>query len=247
MGLENQVALVTGGSRGIGRAVCIRLAQEGADIVINYAGNEEKAQETARACEAYGVRTLCVKGDVADPAQVDALFQQAIEFGGRIDILVNNAGITRDNIMLRMKPEDFDRVMQVNLYGTFYCMKRAARIMLKQKYGRIISLSSVVGIRGNAGQANYSASKAAVIGMTKSLAKELAAKGITVNAVAPGMIATEMMAAVSEEAKKAIADSIPARRAGEPEDVANAIAFFAARESAYLTGQVLCVDGGMAV
>ena len=148
MGLENQVALVTGGSRGIGRAVCIRLAQEGADIVINYAGNEEKAQETARACEAYGVRTLCVKGDVADPAQVDALFQQAMEFGGRIDILVNNAGITRDNIMLRMKPEDFDRVMQVNLYGTFYCMKRAARIMLKQKYGRIISLSSVVGQRG---------------------------------------------------------------------------------------------------
>lgn len=247
MSLEKQVALVTGGSRGIGRAVCVRLAKEGADIIINYAGNEAAARETAAQCEAYGVKTLCVQADVSKEEDCDRLFEQAMAFEGKIDILVNNAGITRDNLILRMKPEDFDAVIETNLRGVFLCLKKASRIMLKQKYGRIINLSSIVGLRGNAGQVNYAAAKAGVIGMTKSLAKELAAKNVTVNAVAPGMIATEMTGSLPEKAREEMLSSIPCKRAGEPEDVANAVSFFADPASGYITGQVLCIDGGMAV
>ena len=247
MSLSNQVALVTGGSRGIGRAVCERLAREGADIIINCSGSLEKAEETATLCEAYGVRTLCVKADIADAEACEEMFARVKEFGGRLDILVNNAGITRDQLLLRMKEDDFLRVTDVNLTGTFHCMKHASRMMLRQKYGRIISISSVVGLRGNAGQINYAASKAGVIGMTKSLAKELAAKHITANAVAPGWIVTEMSEAVSDAAKDAFLAQIPAGQPGQPEDVANAVCFLAQPESAYITGQVLCVDGGMAM
>ncbi|MBQ9061687.1 MAG: 3-oxoacyl-[Eubacterium sp.] len=247
MSLQGQTALVTGGSRGIGRAICIRLAQEGADLVINCAGNISGAEETAKLCEAYGVRTLCIQADISDAQACGEMFAKAKEFGGKIDILVNNAGITRDQLLLRMKEEDYQRVIDVNLTGTFHCMKEASRMMLRQRYGRIISISSVVGVRGNAGQINYAAAKAGIIGMTKSLAKELAAKQITVNAVAPGWIETEMSEAVSDEAKAAFLAQIPAGRPGKPEDIANAVCFLAQPESAYITGQVLCVDGGMAM
>lgn len=247
MTLKGQTALVTGGSRGIGREVCIRLAQEGADLVINCAGNLHGAEETAARCEAYGVNTLCIQADVSDAVSCGAMFAQAKEFSGRIDILVNNAGITRDQLLLRMKEEDYQRVIDVNLTGTFHCMKEASRMMLRQKYGRIISISSVVGLRGNAGQVNYAAAKAGIIGMTKSLAKELAAKQITVNAVAPGWIETEMSEAVSDDAKAAFLSQIPAGHPGSPADIAHAVCFLAQPESSYITGQVLCVDGGMAM
>lgn len=244
---EKQTALVTGGSRGIGRAVCIRLAKEGIDLVINYSSNRDAAEETAAECEKMGIRTLCVQADVDVEKDVDRLFDEAMKLNGRLDILVNNAGITKDNLLMRMKPEDFDRVLQVNLYGTFYCMKKASRIMLRQRYGRIVNMSSVSGLHGNPGQVNYSAAKAGVVGMTKALAKELAAKNVTVNAVAPGMIDTDMMAAVSDAAREKIAAMVPMRRMGRPEDVAEAVAFFASPSAAYITGQVLCVDGGMAI
>ncbi len=247
MDFKNRVALVTGGSRGIGRAICIRLAKGGADIIINYAGNEAAAQETAAACQKYGVRTLCVQADISREEEADQLFDKALENFKTIDILVNNAGITDDDLLLKMKAESFDSVIKTNLYGTFYCMKRASRVMLRHRYGRIISLSSVVGLRGNAGQANYAASKAGVLGMTRSLAKELAAKNITVNAVAPGMVATDMTAKLGEKTAQQIVTSIPAGRAGTPEEVAEAVAYFASESAGYVTGQVLCVDGGMAV
>ncbi len=247
MDVSNQVAVVTGGSRGIGRATCIQLAKAGAHVVINYAGNEGAAKETQKQCEQYGVQAVLVQGNVALEADVDRLFEEALKINGRIDILVNNAGITKDNILLRMKTEEFDDVINVNLKGAFLCMKKASRIMLKQRYGRIINLSSVVGLRGNIGQLNYAASKAGVIGMTKSLAKELAARNVTVNVIAPGMIATEMTEEIADAAKEAILSTIPMGKPGEAEDVANAIVFFASKEAAYLTGQVLCVDGGMAV
>lgn len=247
MDVSNQVAVVTGGSRGIGRATCIQLAKAGAHVVINYAGNEGAAKETQKQCEQYGVQAVLVQGNVALEADVDRLFEEALKINGRIDILVNNAGIKKDNILLRMKTEEFDDVINVNLKGAFLCMKKASRIMLKQRYGRIINLSSVVGLRGNIGQLNYAASKAGVIGMTKSLAKELAARNVTVNVIAPGMIATEMTEEIADAAKEAILSTIPMGKPGEAEDVANAIVFFASKEAAYLTGQVLCVDGGMAV
>lgn len=245
--LQGQVALVTGGSRGIGRAICIRLAQEGADIVINYNANEEKAAETEKQCRTFGADTLCISADVADPQACRELFQKVKDWKGRLDILVNNAGITSDGLILRMKEESFDRVINVNVKGTFLCMQQAAKIMVRQRYGRIISLSSVVGLRGNPGQVNYAAAKAGITGMTKALAKELGGRGITVNALAPGMIQTEMMKEVSAEKQKEFLEAIPVKRAGTPEDVANAAVFFALPESSYLTGQVLCVDGGMAV
>ena len=247
--MENmrRTAVVTGGGRGIGRAICIRLAQDGNDLVINYSGSSEKAVETAKLCEEYGAKTMCVQADVSKEEDCERLFKEAMTLNGRIDILVNNAGITRDNLLLRMKPEDFDAVIATNLRGAFLCMKQVSRQMLKQRYGRIINISSVVGIRGNGGQVNYAASKAGVIGMTKSLAKELAAKQITVNAVAPGMINTEMTQALSDTARVQMEQSIPCGHAGEAEDVAAAVAFFAGEEASYLTGQVLCVDGGMAM
>ena len=247
MDFTGKTAVVTGGSRGIGRAVCEELARGGANVVLCFAGNESAARETVAACEALGAKALAVQCNVADEAQAKALMDAAVQAFGRIDILVNNAGITRDGLLMMMKEADFDAVIDTNLKGAFLCMKAVSRIMMKQRYGRIVNLSSVVGLRGNAGQVNYAASKAGVIGMTKSLAKELASRGVTVNAVAPGFIATDMTAAMPEAAKTATLAAIPMGRLGAPEDVAKAVAFLASDEAAYVTGQVLAVDGGMAM
>lgn len=240
-------ALVTGGSRGIGRAVCLELARAGFAIAVNYAGNQQAAQETAEACRALGVKAESFAADVSRPEECARLFEEVLAAFGRVDVLVNNAGVTRDNLILRLSEEDFDKVLDTNLKGAFFCCKAAARPMMKQRFGRIINLTSVVGLRGNPGQTNYSASKAGLIGLTKSLAKELASRGITANAVAPGFIDTDMTRAMPEAAKAAMNGTIPLGRPGQPEEVARAVAFFASEESGYITGQVLCVDGGMAM
>ncbi len=247
MDFTGKTALVTGGSRGIGRAVCLELAKGGAGVVLCYAGSETAAGETVRAAEALGARALAVRCDVSDAGQVSGMVDAVLHGFGRIDILVNNAGITRDNLLMRMSEEDFDAVIAANLKGTFLCMKAVSRLMLKQRYGRIVSLSSVVGLRGNAGQVNYAASKAGIIGMTKSLAKELAGRNVTVNAVAPGFIGTDMTAAMPEAARDAVLASIPMNRMGTAEEAARAVAFLASDEAAYITGQVLAVDGGMSM
>lgn len=240
-------AIVTGGSRGIGRAVCLRLAAMGLNVCVNYAGSADAAAETVALCAAKGVQAVAVQADVATAAGVDTLFAAALAAFGRVDVLVNNAGVTRDNLILRLNEDDFDQVVNTNLKGAFLCCKAAAKQMVRQRYGRIVNISSVVGLRGNAGQSNYAASKAGLLGLTKSLAKELAARNITVNAVAPGLIETDMTAALPEAARTALQAGIPAKRAGTPDEVAQAVTFFAAEQAAYLTGQVLCVDGGMAV
>ncbi len=245
--LKGKLALVTGGSRGIGRAICEKLASLGADIAFSYAGNEAAARETEAACRALGVRVLARQADVGSAEAVAGLFEAVLAEFGRVDILVNNAGITRDSLAMRMKEADFDAVIETNLKGTFLTMKAAARPMMKQRAGRIVNLTSVVALRGNAGQANYCASKGGVISMTKAMARELAGRGITVNAVAPGFIETDMTAVLPEEAKSSMAASIPLGRMGRPEDVAEAVAFLAGDGAAYITGQVLAVDGGMAM
>ena len=247
MNLKGQIALVTGGSRGIGRAICLELAGNGASVAINYAGNAQAAEEVAQECRALGAEAMTVQADVADAAACAAMVKEVIAKFGRLDILVCNAGITRDNLALMIKEEDFDAVLDTNLKGAFYCMKAAYRPMMKQKYGRIVAMSSVVGLRGNPGQANYAASKAGLIGMCKSLAKELAGRNVTVNLVAPGFIDTDMTAALPETAREALLATIPMARLGQPEDVARAVGFFAGPDAGYITGQVLCVDGGMAV
>ena len=245
MNFSGKTAVVTGGSRGLGRAICMELARGGANVVFCYAGNEAAAAETAAACEALGARTLAVRCNVAESDEAKALMDAAVKTFGRIDILVNNAGMTRDGLLLTMKEDAFDDVIATNLRGVFVCMKAAARQMVKQRYGRIVNLSSVSGIRGNAGQVNYAASKAGVIGITKSAARELASRNITVNAVAPGFIATDMTAAMPEAARTAALAAIPAGRMGSAEDVAHAVAFLAGEDAGYITGQVLSVDGGM--
>ena len=242
-----RTAVVTGGSRGIGRAVCIQLAKQGCNVVVNYCHGEAAAAETVALCKAENANAVAVQADVSTAEGCKALFEQAVNAFGRVDILVNNAGITRDNLILRMSEEDFDAVLNANLKGAFLCCKEAARRMVRQRWGRIVNLSSVVALRGNAGQTNYAASKAGLIGLTKSLARELASRNVTVNAVAPGFIETDMTAALPEAVRAEMAKGIPAGRAGKPEDVANAVAFFAAEQSSYLTGQVLCVEGGMAM
>lgn len=242
-----RTAIVTGGSRGIGRAVCKRLAAEGHNLVINYAGNLQAAEETAAECRELGAQVILVKADVSSAAGCEEIFSKAQEAFKTVDILVNNAGITRDGLILRMSEESFDEVIDTNLKGAFLCMKLASRIMMKQRWGRIINMSSVAGVRGNAGQVNYSASKAGLIGITKSLAKELAARNVTVNAVAPGMIETDMTGVLPDSVKEQLVQGIPMARAGKPEEIAAAVAFFASEEAGYVTGQVLCVDGGMAV
>lgn len=247
MNFSGKTAIVTGGSRGLGRAICLKLAKGGANVVFCYAGNETAAQETLAACEALGAKAAAVCCDVTDAEADLTLVKTTVNLFGRVDILVNNAGITRDGLLLTMKEADFDAVIAANLKGAFLCMKAVARQMVKQRYGRIVNLSSVVGLRGNAGQVNYAASKAGVIGMTKSLAKELAGRNITVNAVAPGFIDTDMTAALTETAKNAALGSIPMGRMGTPENVAKAVAFLAGEDAGYITGQVLAVDGGMSM
>ncbi|MDO4614714.1 MAG: 3-oxoacyl-[acyl-carrier-protein] reductase [Lachnospiraceae bacterium] len=247
MSAGNRTALVTGAGRGIGRAAAIRLAEAGFDVAVHYGHSLEGALETAELCRAKGVQAVTVQADIADSREIDRMFDEVTEKLGTLTVLVNNAGITKDGLILRMKEEDFLSVIDTNLFGSFLCMKKAAKLMLRAKYGRIINVSSIVGLRGNAGQVNYAASKAGVIGMTKSLAKELAAKNITVNAVAPGMIATEMTKQLPDSVYAEMEAGIPAGRIGTAEDVAEAIAFFASEGASYVTGQVLAIDGGMAV
>ena len=238
-------ALVTGGGRGIGRAVCLALAAQGYDVAVNYAASAAAAEQTAADCRALGVQAVALQADVTDPAACQTLVDTAARTFGRLDVLVNNAGVTADKLLLRMQEEDFDKVISANLKGAFFCCKAACKLMMRQRYGRIVNISSVVGLHGNAGQTNYAASKAGLIGLTKSLAKEFAARGVTVNAVAPGFIGTDMTNAMTDAAKQAAVASIPAGRIGAPEEVANAVAFLASENAAYITGQVLCVDGGM--
>ncbi|MGE4276901.1 MAG: 3-oxoacyl-[acyl-carrier-protein] reductase [Lawsonibacter sp.] len=247
MTTKQSVALVTGGSRGIGRAICLELARRGMAVAVNYAGSEQAALETVEACRALGAEAEAFRADVSDPAACEELVKAVKERFGTLEVLVNNAGITRDGLLMTAKAEDFCQVLDTNLKGAYFCMKAASKLMVRQRYGRIINLSSVVGLRGNPGQTGYAASKAGILGLTKAAAKELATRNITVNAVAPGFIDTDMTAALSEQAKNAMLSTIPMGRPGAPEDVAKAVSFFAEADSAYITGQVLCVDGGMAV
>ena len=243
--LDGKVALITGASRGIGRAIALKLAAEGAKVAINYAGNTAKAEEVKAEIEKNGGEAILVQADVADSAAVETMVNTVVEKFGQIDILVNNAGITRDGLLMRMKDEDFDAVINTNLKGVFYCTKLVSKLMMKKRSGRIINMASVVGLMGNAGQTNYAAAKAGVIGFSKSAAKELAARGITVNMVAPGFIDTDMTAAMTDKAKEMTLTGIPLNRMGTPEDVANAVAFLVSDNASYITGQVINVDGGM--
>ena len=245
--LNGKIAVVTGASRGIGKAIAMKFAQLGATVVINYNGSAQKAEEVKQSIIADGGRAVIKQCNVADYDACEAFIKEVIDQFGRIDILVNNAGITKDGLIMRMSEEDFTSVVDVNLKGTFYCIRFASRQMMKQRSGRIINMSSVVGISGNAGQINYAASKAGVIGMTKSAAKELASRGITVNAIAPGYIETDMTNVLSDKVKEETMKQIPLGRLGQTEDIAAAAAFLASDEAGYITGQVLAVDGGMAI
>ena len=245
--LEGQIAVVTGASRGIGKAIAKELAAQGATVVINYNGSEVKADEVKHEIIEKGGCAQCMQCNVADYEGCEAFIKAVIEQFGRIDILVNNAGITKDGLLMRMSEEDFSDVIDVNLKGTFHCIRFASRQMLKQRGGRIVNMSSVVGIAGNAGQVNYAASKAGIIGLTKSAAKELASRGITVNAIAPGFIDTEMTENLSDAVKEAVAAQIPLGKFGKPEDVAKTAAFLVSEDAGYITGQVIQVDGGMAI
>ena len=243
--MSGSVAIVTGASRGIGRAVALELGRLGGSIVINFTTQEDAARETARLVEEVGGRAIVEQGTVALAQDADKLVESALAAFGRVDILVNNAGVTRDALIMRMKDEDWDAVMETNLKGAFHMIRAVTRPMLKQRFGRIINTTSVVGITGNAGQANYAASKAGIIGLTKSAARELASRRITVNAVAPGLIRTDMTAKLDEQTLALLVAGIPVGRAGLPEEVAHAIVFLASEAAAYITGQVLHVDGGM--
>ncbi|MBB6675486.1 3-oxoacyl-[acyl-carrier-protein] reductase [Cohnella nanjingensis] len=243
--LTGKTALVTGASRGIGRAIAIALAEAGADVAVNYAGSEAAAAETAKAIVALGRRAILVQANVGKAAEFDAMVQTTLESFGKLDILVNNAGITRDNLIMRMKEEEFDAVIETNLKGVFNGIKAVTRPMMKQRAGRIINISSVVGVLGNAGQANYVAAKAGVIGLTKSAARELSSRGITVNAVAPGFIETDMTDKLSPELREGMLKDIPLGRMGKPEEIASAVLYLASDAAAYMTGQTIHVDGGM--
>lgn len=242
---ENKVAIVTGGSRGIGKAIALRLAQKGFNIVVNYRKDNEALLQFIKEIESKGVTAMTIKADVSNFNSVEEMFKQVMQHYGRIDVLVNNAGITKDTLLMRMKEEDFDSVIDVNLKGTFNCVRQVTPIMLKQKGGRVINISSVVGEVGNAGQVNYASSKAGIIGLTKSLAKELGSRGITVNAIAPGFIKTDMTDVLSDRVKEDIKNNIPLRKMGEARDVANLVAFLSSEDASYITGQVINVDGGM--
>jgi 3-oxoacyl-[acyl-carrier protein] reductase len=242
---RGRVAIVTGGGRGIGRAVALRLAAEGANVAISYRSNDDAAQETAEAVREAGVECEVFKGDVASPEDVQVLFEGVTDAFGRLDILVNNAGLTRDNLMLRMKEEEFDEVLRTNLGGTYLCTRAALRPMIRARWGRIVNVSSVVGLVGNAGQANYAASKAGIIGFTKSVAREVAQRGITANAVAPGYVETELTGRLPENVKEAIRTQVPMGRFGEAQEVAEVVTFLAGEGAGYVTGQTIAVDGGM--
>ncbi len=243
--MEKQVALVTGASRGIGKQIALTLASEGYDVIVNYNGSEDRANEVVKECIALGSDSIAVKANVADFASVEEMVKTIMDKYGRIDCLVNNSGITKDTLLLRMSEEDFASVIDVNLKGTFHCIKHVSKVMMKQRSGSIINMASVIGLIGNVGQANYAASKAGIIGLSKSVAKELAARGIRCNAIAPGFIATEMTEVLDEKVKDAIMANIPLKQFGSVEDVANMVAFLASDKSAYVTGQVFNVDGGM--
>ncbi|MDD3158278.1 3-oxoacyl-[acyl-carrier-protein] reductase [Anaeromusa sp.] len=245
MHVDNKVALITGASRGIGRATALELAKAGAKIVINYAGNAAAAQEVLKAIQDMGGQAIAVQANIAVAAEVDELIQKTVTAFGSIDILVNNAGITRDALLMRMKEADWDAVLDTNLKGVFLCTKAVSKLMLKQRSGRIINMTSVVGLTGNASQANYAAAKAGVVGFTKSMAKELGSRGITVNAVAPGFIATDMTEVLPDSVKEQMTSTIPLGRPGTPSDVAKAVLFLCSDAAAYITGQTLNVDGGM--
>ncbi|MFT9847896.1 3-oxoacyl-[acyl-carrier-protein] reductase [Aneurinibacillus sp. REN35] len=243
--LEGKVALVTGASRGIGRAIALELASQGADVAVNYAGSEAAAREVADEIVKLGRRAIVVQANVANAGEAEAMVKQTIDELGKLDILVNNAGITRDNLLMRMKEEEFDDVIAINLKGVFNCTKAVTRPMMKARGGRIINISSVVGVMGNPGQANYVAAKAGVIGMTKSVARELASRGITINAVAPGFIETDMTSILGDDTKESLLSQIPLGRLGKPQDIADIVSFVASEKASYITGQVFHVDGGM--
>jgi len=243
--LKDKIALVTGGSRGIGRAIATTLADAGATVVVNYKGNHTAADEVVRAIAAADGQATATQADISKPEDVERLFKDVLERYGKLDILVNNAGITRDTLLLRMKEDDFDAVLQTNLRGVYLCTKAALRPMTKARGGRIINITSVVGLMGNAGQSNYAAAKAGIIGFTKSAAREMASRNITINAVAPGYIETELTGVLSETMRAAILENIPLGRLGMPQDVANLVCFLASDAAAYITGQTLTVDGGM--
>lgn len=243
--LKGKAAIITGGVRGIGKAIAREFCENGADVLLCYRSNDEQARKTAEELAGFGTRIELLKGDVADPETAKAAVAKAKECFGRVDILVNNAGITRDKLLMRMSDTDFTDVISANLNGSFYFLSAAAKVMIKQKSGRIINLSSVAGVKGNPGQVNYSASKAGVVGMTMSAAKELGRRGITVNAIAPGFIDTDMTAVMTDDQKAKAAEVISLGRTGKPEDVAKTALFLASDGASYITGQTICVDGGL--
>jgi 3-oxoacyl-[acyl-carrier protein] reductase len=245
--LTGKIAVVTGASRGIGRQIALTLAEKGATVIVNYNGSAAKAEEVVSEIQAAGGQAEAVQCNVSDFEKAAELMNYVVKKYSRVDILVNNAGITRDNLLMKMSEEDFDAVINTNLKGAFNCIRHISRQMLKQRSGRIINIASVSGVLGNAGQANYSASKAGVIGMTKSVARELASRGITANAIAPGFIDTEMTEVLADNVKAAAVEQIPMKKFGSTKDIANTVAFLASEEAGYITGQVICVDGGMAM
>jgi len=243
--LDGKTALVTGASRGIGRAIALRLAEEGAQVAVNYAGNVKAAEEVKSVIEAAGGKAMLCQADVADSKAVDAMVESVVKEFGTIDILVNNAGITHDTLLMRMKDEDFDKVLDTNLKGVYYCTKVVSKLMMKKRTGRIVNMASVVGLVGNVGQTNYAAAKAGVIGFSKAAAREMASRGVTVNVVAPGSIDTDMTAVLPEKVKEKIIADIPLGKMGEPKDIANAVLFLVSDQASYITGQVVNVDGGL--